>query len=724
VRTITFYSYKGGVGRTLSLAWMARALAARGQRVVALDLDVEAPGLHHKLPPIPEHRDREGFVDLVVRFQRGESPPSSIREYLAEVQPISGSAAPIWVCKAGKDTSSAYWDRLMEVSWREFFIGSTALGVEFFFDLRRRLAEEVTPDVLLIDARTGITELGSAALTLLPDTVVCMTSMSSESREGVRMIMRSVTYTARQQASEPPVLVPVLCRIPESTPADRVLACRESLLEYFTEPAEELLASPRVRAVQVITSEAEVEVSEQLALDPGRRTRLTLDYGRLLNVLFPGDDDAAVAPPVREEARSGQGSDGAIQALRADVGLHRELAETDPGRYRAALASALEALASRLASVGARTESIDRWAEAVRIRQEISEAESEGGTIELADSLAGFAELLEADDRLAQALALREQERVIRVRLGDPLRIVTCLGVLARLCARTGSIDRALELFQSRLQLLEQVGDEMAIAATLADMARLEAEVGRLEEALRLEERRLSIARRASSRTEEAAALGGMAELRAKLGDLEGARTLQLQRQKTLEGAHDLSGAVEAALEAARMEDAAGATDQAVHWYREALRRIEDMRRSWLPAALGTASGAGFAEARLTEANVKERVARWYLSRAQEEFRLLTRRLANEAILAKRSGKSLDARRALERLIALSGETASPQERLSTLDEIAQVQKELGNLSEAVRLQEERLHLFGELGDVGGRAKVLQELAKLRSESSDSASRR
>src|SRR5277367_793229 len=46
-RVITFYSYKGGVGRTMALANVAYRLAdTHGLRVIAVDWDLEAPGLH------------------------------------------------------------------------------------------------------------------------------------------------------------------------------------------------------------------------------------------------------------------------------------------------------------------------------------------------------------------------------------------------------------------------------------------------------------------------------------------------------------------------------------------------------------------------------------------------------------------------------------------------------------------------------------------------------
>ena len=41
----TFYSFKGGVGRTMALVNVAVELVRQGRRVLAVDFDLEAPGL-------------------------------------------------------------------------------------------------------------------------------------------------------------------------------------------------------------------------------------------------------------------------------------------------------------------------------------------------------------------------------------------------------------------------------------------------------------------------------------------------------------------------------------------------------------------------------------------------------------------------------------------------------------------------------------------------------
>src|SRR4051812_6902216 len=66
-RIVTFYSYKGGVGRTFALANIAVLLARRGKRVLIMDWDLEAPGLHRYFERFLQERDTrgEGLVHLL-----------------------------------------------------------------------------------------------------------------------------------------------------------------------------------------------------------------------------------------------------------------------------------------------------------------------------------------------------------------------------------------------------------------------------------------------------------------------------------------------------------------------------------------------------------------------------------------------------------------------------------------------------------------------------------
>jgi hypothetical protein len=86
---ITFYSYKGGTGRSMTLANMAWLLAADRQRVLVIDWDLEAPGIHHYFRPFlvdPDLFETKGLIDAfweVVKHAftpaaSGSSPPPEL----------------------------------------------------------------------------------------------------------------------------------------------------------------------------------------------------------------------------------------------------------------------------------------------------------------------------------------------------------------------------------------------------------------------------------------------------------------------------------------------------------------------------------------------------------------------------------------------------------------------------------------------------------------------
>src|SRR5262245_62504901 len=69
---ITFYSYKGGTGRSMAVANVAWILASSGKRVLTVDWDLEAPGLHRYYTPFLSDKDltgSDGLIDLLIEFR-------------------------------------------------------------------------------------------------------------------------------------------------------------------------------------------------------------------------------------------------------------------------------------------------------------------------------------------------------------------------------------------------------------------------------------------------------------------------------------------------------------------------------------------------------------------------------------------------------------------------------------------------------------------------------
>src|ERR1700680_1364934 len=81
-KIVTFYSYKGGTGRSMALANIAWILASNGKRVIVIDWDLEAPGLHRYFHPFlidKELSSTQGLIDFIIDFANDAVTPSGER---------------------------------------------------------------------------------------------------------------------------------------------------------------------------------------------------------------------------------------------------------------------------------------------------------------------------------------------------------------------------------------------------------------------------------------------------------------------------------------------------------------------------------------------------------------------------------------------------------------------------------------------------------------------
>lgn len=169
---ITFYSYKGGVGRSFTLANVAVLLARWGYRVLTIDWDLEAPGLHHYFADVLPKTPTGGVVDLAYDFLAGAKHPSAhtLRLDLAE-----GTVA---LLAAGRQDES-YPGRVQGIDWEDLYEKGFAEFLE-----RCRAAWVANYDFVLIDSRTGISDIGGICTAHLPDRLVVVFTANQQSVEG------------------------------------------------------------------------------------------------------------------------------------------------------------------------------------------------------------------------------------------------------------------------------------------------------------------------------------------------------------------------------------------------------------------------------------------------------------------------------------------------------------------------------------------------------------
>lgn len=191
MQVITFYSYKGGVGRTLACANFGLYLAKTGQKVVLADMDFEAPGLDSKFPNVELSEASGGLLDQFVSFQNGLEIPDLEAVEITLPEDVARSGGRLKLMPAGNYLSSDYYEKLSGLHWETLLAQET--GLAFCIDLVKRIEETFAPDVLVIDSRTGLTEIGGLCTQVFPDTVILLTCTSKESLRGTRRIYERIS---------------------------------------------------------------------------------------------------------------------------------------------------------------------------------------------------------------------------------------------------------------------------------------------------------------------------------------------------------------------------------------------------------------------------------------------------------------------------------------------------------------------------------------------------
>ncbi len=200
-QVVTFYSYKGGTGRTMALANTAWILAANGRRVLVADWDLESPGLHRFFRPFLDPAAiaaTPGIIDMIREYQwatlRNERRPLDWQHEYSRVQKYALSLG--WEFPAGGrlDFLSAgrqnrdYSSSVAMIDWDAFYADH---GGGLFFDaLRDDMRENY--DYTLIDSRTGLSDVADICTVHLPDVLVDCFTLSEQGIDGAAAIARDI----------------------------------------------------------------------------------------------------------------------------------------------------------------------------------------------------------------------------------------------------------------------------------------------------------------------------------------------------------------------------------------------------------------------------------------------------------------------------------------------------------------------------------------------------
>ena len=227
----TFYSFKGGVGRSMALVNVAVDLAQRGRRVLAVDFDLEAPGLD-TFPALAPEESTPGLVEYVARYLDTDVAPD-VRDYIG-VSPVADNllVMPSGAARTGYATNFAHID------WQALYAERD--GYLLFEDLKEQWRQEIKADYVLIDSRTGYTDTGGICTRQLPDAVTVLFFPNEQNLRGLTKIVADVRSEANPPRNKRIELHFVMSNVPDLDDEDEILTGIkqrfQSGLEFEDEP--------------------------------------------------------------------------------------------------------------------------------------------------------------------------------------------------------------------------------------------------------------------------------------------------------------------------------------------------------------------------------------------------------------------------------------------------------------------------------------------------------
>ena len=222
---VTLFSLRGGVGRSTALINAAAMLASEGRRILCVDMDLEAPGLAALFGVEDQLSSQAGVVRLLQQLDAGDSV--DVTSHLIKVQ----ESEELYLLPAGIPDAN-YARRLAAIdpfAWYEEDRNPFRLLMEELKDL------SIEFDVILLDARTGISPLNAPLVFDVSDMVVVVFFPHPQSIQGTealtKAVLRSVTWRSGQRFT--PELRFIISPVPPS---------RDGTEDYWEESAKGLIA--------------------------------------------------------------------------------------------------------------------------------------------------------------------------------------------------------------------------------------------------------------------------------------------------------------------------------------------------------------------------------------------------------------------------------------------------------------------------------------------------
>lgn len=208
MRVVTFYSFKGGVGRTLALSNVATSLCLSGKKVLIVDFDLEAPGIDTQyFPNVTDTQRAVGLAGYIHDYIENAKPSKFSDKYFYKVNSLPNEQIPLSDCPefgelcvmpAGTLINGLGID-MAHFDWEKFY--SEQEGY-LLFEFLRNEWELMEFEYVLIDSRTGLSDVSGICTRQLPNTVCLLYMLDNQNLEGIKQIKTLIDQEQSNQRKE------------------------------------------------------------------------------------------------------------------------------------------------------------------------------------------------------------------------------------------------------------------------------------------------------------------------------------------------------------------------------------------------------------------------------------------------------------------------------------------------------------------------------------------
>ncbi len=243
---ISFFSFKGGVGRTTALAAFATLVARAGKRVLVVDFDLEAPGIGTLFSVPNEDEPQFGVVDFLLDWpvMKMKKESFEIDAYCRSItdKKIVGESNGEIICVPAGKVDEHFVEKLARVNYEHLYRSASELAAtpsvkSPIHEMLKLLKSKWNPEYVLIDSRAGFHDLGGLALSGIAHWHVLFGLNSEQSWQGISV---GISHLGEQEIlagrkQRDCTLVQAMTPSPQAGRAQAVASFKNRAYEVFSD---------------------------------------------------------------------------------------------------------------------------------------------------------------------------------------------------------------------------------------------------------------------------------------------------------------------------------------------------------------------------------------------------------------------------------------------------------------------------------------------------------